>query len=196
VNGLRDPSARPLVQIDPQTGRPRASSSGSNVSSPDGVFTLNGVPPGDYVITVATRGDSYIESIQLGTRDVLRSGLHLEGPPPRDRLDVVIGTRGGGVTGTVMNDRRQPAFNAVVVAVPETGRERVDLFKSGRTDASGHFELRGLAPGDYEILSWEAIEPGAWLNPEVLRVDEGRGRRLHVAEGSKSIVDLRSIPAR
>jgi hypothetical protein len=196
VNGLRDPSVRLIVEIDPQTGQPRSSFPTSNVSSRDGVFALNGVPPGDYVITVPTRGDSYVESIQLGTRDVLRTGLHLEGSPPTARLDVVIGTRGGAVTGTVTNDRRQPAFNAVVVAVPETDRERLDLFKSGRTDASGHFELHGLAPGDYEILSWEAIEPGAWLNPEVLRADEGRGRRLHVAEGSKSVADLRSIPPR
>jgi len=196
VNGLRDPSPRLALQIDPQSGRGAAVTGGSNVSSPNGVFTLNGIPPGDYAITVATRGDSYIESIQFGTRDVLRSGLHVEGPPPRALLDVVIGTRGAVVSGSVLNDRRQPAINAVVVAVPETARERLDLFKSGRTDDSGRFEMRGLAPGDYEILAWEAIEPGGWLNPDVLRTDEGRGRRLHIAEGGRSTADLRAIPSR
>jgi protocatechuate 3,4-dioxygenase beta subunit len=50
--------------------------------------------------------------------------------------------------------------------VPEPSRRtQYTLFKEQTTDQYGHFELRGIAPGDYKLFSWEEAESGAWEIP-------------------------------
>jgi hypothetical protein len=197
ITGLRDPA--PLTQLIVNqrdggrvvtTGVPNA-----NVTSSDGTFTLTGVGPGDYAVDVTLPGSAYIESMQFGSRDVLRTGLRIDGIPTSTRLDIVIGTKGGTMSGTVVDARNAPVPHATVVAVPDTARDRIDLYKSVTADASGRFEVRGLAPGDYEFLALEQIEPGAWQSAEALRADDGRGRRMRITEGATMAGDLRLISA-
>ncbi len=40
------------------------------------------------------------------------------------------------------------------------------------TDKSGQFQFRGLPPGEYRVLAWEDVDPGAWFNPAFLAVYE------------------------
>ena len=61
--------------------------------------------------------------------------------------------------------------------------------------AAGRFEIRGLAPGDYEFLAFEQLEQGAWQSAEAMRAEDGRGRRVRIAEGATMTGDLRLIPA-
>ena len=100
------------------------------------------------------------------------------------------------MSGTVGDDRNSPVAHAIVVAVPDNNRERIDLFKTATTDASGRFEIRGLAPGDYEFLAFEQLEQGAWQSAEAMRAEEGRGRRVRITEGATEAGDLRVIPPR
>ena len=99
------------------------------------------------------------------------------------------------MSGTVVDGRNAAVPHATVVAVPDTARDRIDLYKSVTADASGRFEVRGLAPGDYVFLALEQIEPGAWQSAEALRADDGRGRRMRITEGATMAGDLRLISA-
>ena len=166
----------------------------SQVTSREGLFTLNGVGPGDYTVDLTLPVGIYIESIQFGARDVLRNGLRIDGTPTQARLDIVIGTRGGTMSGIVGDARNSPVAHAIVVAVPDNSRDRTDLFKTTTTDAAGRFEIRGLAPGDYEFLAFEQLEQGAWQSAEAMRAEDGRGRRVRIAEGATMAGDLRLIP--
>ena len=210
VNLRRSPAINALPELSPAMRRVEVQSGGtaliggavtttanvSNVTSGDGTFNLYGLGPGDYAVDVVLPANAYIESIQLGSRDVLRNGLRVDGTPTQARLDIVIGTRGGTMSGTVGDDRNSPVAHAIVVAVPDNNRERIDLFKTATTDASGRFEIRGLAPGDYEFLAFEQLEQGAWQSAEAMRAEEGRGRRARITEGATMAGDLRVIPPR
>jgi hypothetical protein len=203
INGLPEPSlfgggrfARAESDGTFTLVTPAASPLG-NTSNADGAFSLNGVPPGDYTVVVAAKNDSYVESIRLANRDVLNDGIHVDGPLDSEaRLEVVIGARGGALEGRVVNRSRESVVGATVVAIPDMGRGRTDLYKNALSDASGAFRLSGLAPGSYEILAWDEIAPGAWHDADVLRGDEGRGRRVRVDAGSKGSIEVTVIPAR
>jgi hypothetical protein len=196
LNGLRDPASgivgTPIAPIA-SSGAATVRYLAGPISDAEGRFTLTGIRQGDYTIVAALRGDAYIESAQFGGRDVLRRPLRIDGPV-QGRMDVVIGTDGASIGGTIVDASAGSVAGATVVLVPDQGRERMDLFKSAATDALGRFELRGVAPGDYELFAWDHMEPGAWMDPEVLRMEEGRGRRIRAAAGSRITGEYRLIP--
>jgi hypothetical protein len=84
---------------------------------------------------------------------------------------------------------------AQVVLVPSTARDRVELFKFGSADADGRVTLRGVVPGDYTLIAWEAIEYYSWFDPEVLKEAENAGQQVRMAEGGRTTAEVRVIPA-
>jgi hypothetical protein len=54
--------------------------------------------------------------------------------------------------------------------------------------------MTGVAPGAYTVYAWETIESGAWQNPDILRMVDGRGERAKVAAGGAETVQLKLIP--
>jgi len=55
--------------------------------------------------------------------------------------------------------------------------------------------LRGLSPGNYTIFAWESVDGEAYYNPEFLKSYEGQGKALHVTEGDRVRVQIKTIPA-
>jgi hypothetical protein len=162
---------------------------------PDGSFLIDGVSPGDFRVTI--RGippDAYVKAIRIGGSDVLDSGLHLT-KAPENPMEVVIGLNAGQVTGSIVNDRREPVANRTVVLVPNVRlRHRTDLYKKVSTDNAGRFRFQGITPGDYQLFAWNEVEPGAWQDPEFIRVYENRGTAIQISEGSDETVQLTVIP--
>lgn len=162
----------------------------------DGSFRLDGIAPGDFLISTihGVPEDAYVQSIRLGDEDILESGLHLSGPT-NALLEVVIGANAGSLEGSVVDSRNQPLANRTVVLVPD-GRlsQRTDLYKNASTDALGRFRMHGLTPGDYKLFAWEDIQTGAWKDTDFMRAYEGRATPVHVNEGTNSDVQLTVIP--
>ena len=85
----------------------------------------------------------------------------------------------------------------MVVAVPDgSNRGRRDLSRRATTDNSGHFVLRGLAPGDYSFYAWDDLERGAWESVEFMRAFEGRGQFVRLREGRNDAMDLSLLAGR
>ena len=60
----------------------------------------------------------------------------------------------------------------------------------------GHFDLRGIAPGDYKLFSWVEVESGAWEDPEFLRQFEEKGQRITLQDGDHSNVKVTAIQSK
>ncbi|HET9130067.1 MAG TPA: hypothetical protein VFO86_03910, partial [Terriglobia bacterium] len=155
---------------------------------------LNG-SVGDGIYQVAMSGlpsNMYIATVAYGGRDILDTGLHIEGSPHAP-LEIAIGA-GGNVQGVVKkgNDAVQDSLVALIPSSPHRGN--LNLFKTASTDQNGTFTFRGVAPGDYSILAWEEVEPNAWLNAEFLKPFESQAQRISVVGTSSTDVSVRVIP--
>jgi len=157
----------------------------------------------DYRITLMpVRGDPparlrdvYVKSIQLGTRDVLNDGLRIDDPANIPPLEIVLGTRSGTLTGTVVSEKQKPQANATVLLIPDAGRRRwYDSFRITSTDITGRYTLDRIPPGDYIALSWEELEEDAWMDPEFVKKYESRGTRVRIREGQNPIINITAIP--
>jgi len=155
----------------------------------DGSFTLKSVPAGDYRVLVDSLPNGfYVQSIRLGSEDLLNDGLHIDRQPD-GHIEIVVGTTPGSISGTVRNEKGQPIPSVRVVLVP--GRhDRIDLFKTARTGESGEFRFESVPPGDYKLFAWEDIEDGAWLDPDVIEVYESRGTAVAVGPASDQTVTV------
>jgi protocatechuate 3,4-dioxygenase beta subunit len=164
----------------------------------DGGFQWTDVPAGNYYIQIVGDGDSnggwYLKSASSGGRDVNDAGIIVNGGAVS--LDLVASANGGVAGGIVVNSKGEPFANAVVVAVPEARmRGRVDHYRKTVSDQTGHFNLRGLRPGDYTIFAWESVEGEAYYNPDFLKAFDGQGTTLHLSDGDHKSMQVQLIPA-
>ncbi len=164
----------------------------------DGAFKLQNIQPNLYDLMFSPLPDGfYVKSIRSGTTDILTSGLDVTSGPP-EPLQVVLSAKAGQVTGTVQDAKtQQPAPNATVVLIPQdqARRDRGFDYKTANTDQSGNFTVKNLVPGEYKAYAWEDIEPGAWMDPDVVKPVESKGESLSVQEGDRVTIQLTLIPA-
>jgi hypothetical protein len=62
------------------------------------------------------------------------------------------------------------------------------------TDKSGLFQFRGLPPGEYRVLAWEDVDPGAWFNPAFLATFERYVTAITLSEGRGQTMNVTAIP--
>jgi len=62
-------------------------------------------------------------------------------------------------------------------------------------DNQGRFTLESIPPGDYKLFAWQAMERGAYLDPEFPQQFEDLGKAVSLKEGASMSVQLDAIPA-
>jgi hypothetical protein len=139
-------------------------------------------------------GDFYVKSIRLGERDVLETGFDFT-PGTKDVLTVVLNPNGGQIEGSVQNAKDEPATGAQVTLIPDAGhRSYSRYYKTADADQSGHFSIKGVAPGE-KIYAWEDIEAGAYQDPDFMKPHESEGQSVSIKERSHETFQLKVIPA-
>lgn len=125
-------------------------------------FSFGEVPVGDYEFTVSFVADGrtpnpdwYVSDIRASGRSVYDTGFQV-GADPVDSMEIVVGTNGGVIEGTIP-DMRAPR-SAVLILVPDTFRRgNVYLYRvrviPANPNGNNTFQLRGLAPGNYKIFA-------------------------------------------
>jgi hypothetical protein len=109
-------------------------------------------------------------------------------------IQVRLGIESGKVEGSVVNERREPLSNAIVVLAPETTlRRQKSLFKAVSTDALGRFTIIDVPPGNYKLFGWDHVTEGAWENEAFLKSVESGGRSIHVTAKSTATLEGLSI---
>jgi hypothetical protein len=136
---------------------------------------------------------TYVKSIRLGGVDVLNRGLHLDGETP-EQMEIVIGTANGVLEGLVVNRERQPVPNVIVALTPDAARRgRIDLIRSTSSDASGHFRLERVPPGNYVAFAFDGVLEGEWQDPGYLASRENRGLAVTIGTEPSPTVELAAL---
>jgi len=188
----------PLPPPPPGTPPPAVRPPGNGQVTASGDFKML-VSPGDFRIKVDRMpANTYVKSIRLGGEDLLRSGFHITRAED-NLMQIVIGTDGGSVGGSIVDENLNPFLNATVALVPETQdpRLRPDLYRSTTSDSSGNFQLNSIPPGNYKLFAWEWAEPDSWQYPDFIRAFENVGKTVVVtATGKQDKVQLNVIRTR
>jgi hypothetical protein len=157
----------------------------------DGRFEIPEVGPGlfDVFIEPLTNG-LYVASIRQGIFDLLPRPTNLAKNIREQNagdLDIQLSGRSATAEGVALDLMGKPAFDAHVVLVPTTLRNREDRYYSVYADPGGNFRITGIAPGSYFAFAFEDLDTGAYF---AMTYDEGignrwlpRGRRLDLKDG-------------
>jgi hypothetical protein len=182
------------VMLRPDSAAQIAGAPPASAVQADGTFTLQQVGRDDYRLTVSGMPrNAYVKTARYGAADVLNEGLRLD-RQPTGPLEILVGTKTGIADGTVQNDKQEASANVTVVMIPDVRlRNRLDLYRSTSTDATGHFHIEGVPAGDYRVFAWEEVETGAWQDPDFIRNFENRGKPVRIDEDSTSNIELRAI---
>jgi hypothetical protein len=161
--------------------------------SVDGTFRIDNVLPGEYrtVFTGLPTG-SYVKEARLGDTDVLNAPLVYRGTSS-GTLDVLISSQVGTLEGAALDASSRPMPGAQVVLIPVRNRERTELFRPVTADVNGHFSIPAVAPGEYTLAAWEAIEPFAFFDPSLIQQAEANGKPVRIGESSSQKVDITAI---
>ncbi len=167
---------------------------GSGKVQSDGAFTLKNVSEGRYRVEVGgTAEDCFVQSVRYGSVDALADGFTLRRGSDAT-LEVTVSSRGARIEGAVKNSDELPATGVWVALVPdEAHRSQASLYKSATTDQYGRFVLRGIAPGEYKLFSWDEVERGAWQDADFLQPFEAKGEKVRLELGAREMVQLKLI---
>ncbi len=161
---------------------------------PDGSFGYKNVPEGTYRIHFwGVTPDCFVLSARYGSEEALADGFTLRRGSDAT-LEVTVSSRGARIEGAVRNSDELPAAGVWVALVPDEARRSQErLYKFATTDQYGRFVLRGIAPGEYKLFSWDEVEHGAWQDADFLQPFQDKGQKVRLDLGGRETVELRVI---
>jgi protocatechuate 3,4-dioxygenase beta subunit len=160
----------------------------------DGSFKITGVPPGIWDIGAdPIPPGGYIKSMRLGDQDVLTEEMVIRSSTTAP-LKIVIGTQAATIEGDVVQqDLPKPA---VVVLAPEPKfRHVTSFYRWNSTDDKGHFELKNVTPGKYQLYAFEEFDQRSIEDPGFLKQFESAGVTVTLQEGKNTPQKVSIIPA-
>jgi hypothetical protein len=159
----------------------------------DGSFTLVGVMPGDYRVSITTTFDSYVVFARLGGADILNSVVRIDAGNANP-LDVRLKPNVSTLSVNVYDDRNTPLDGVQVVLVPEhPNRPRLEVYETAITDLAGHVVLKNVEPGQYKLFAWEYLESGKWQDADFIRRQEHLGTPVRIGENGNESANIRVL---
>jgi hypothetical protein len=154
----------------------------------DSRFTLNGVVAVPYAITPGGIPDNcYVKSIRYGGREVPETGVDMSAG---GTLEITLSATAAVVDGVVMDKSNKPVAGAVVALIPKDGTQA-----TGRTaDENGIISFKGLKPGGYNLIAWEDLEQGAYMDPDFVKPFESKAKIVKLDASAHEAVQLKVIP--
>jgi hypothetical protein len=198
IEGTQTSTSSPNLRLSLQARSPMMfgpGAYGGDVKE-DGTFRFTNVYSDVFDLRVfGVPEGGYLKAIRIGNNDATETPLDFTTGVPADELTIVISMTAGQLTGTVQNEKQDPAVGAIVVAVPQGKRREIDRYYfTSNTDQYGKYTLKGVAPGEYRVYAFENVEFGAYQDPEWLKPFESKGEQIAVNENDKQSLDLKLVP--
>ena len=181
------------IRLEPADYLAAGAGSASATAGEDGAFTLRRIQPSLCRVQVGNLPEgAYVKSVRYGEREVGEEGIDLS-RGVSGSLQVTLSLAAAQVDGVVQGADDKPIGEATVVLAPDS--RQYSLFMEARTDEKGRYLFKGVTPGNYKILAWSNIEPGAYQDPDVLKRFESQAKALSLKEGDRKSLPLKVIPS-
>jgi hypothetical protein len=185
-----------LMPVDISTGVARAfSSSASGRVDQSGRFTIAGVLPGKYRLTASNGGTGwFLEGSTIDGQNTLDFPAEVKPGQNVTGAVVTFTDRQAELSGTLTNERGQPAPDYTIVVYPSDSRYWVSnsmRIRTTRPATDGRFAFTGLPPGEYRLAPVFDVEPLSWYDPAFLQQLDAGAVRVQVSDGEKKVQSLR-----
>jgi hypothetical protein len=156
-----------------------------------GTAELPPVAPGRYEIIQWNFGRSYtIANLSAENSQLSGHVINLEsGSTPKISLTLVGGNV--SISGVVKRDGK-PVAGAMVVLIPQSPADHLDMFRRDQSDQDGTFTVQAVVPGEYTILAIEGGWDLEWSQPNVIAAYSKKGQLVQVSENRTGTVTLSS----
>ena len=153
-------------------------------------FEFADVAPGSYAVVLSnTNAEFFVKRLEVSGMGLPEDVIEVA--PGVGSIDILLSANGGRVVGTTRNNDGNSVGHAHVVLVPEPRlRGQVNSYRTAISDQDGHFELQAIAPGAYQLYSWDYLDSADYYDPEFLRRFEHRGQDVVLEESNVRSMDL------
>ena len=124
----------------------------------------------------------YLDSITVGGADLLLQAVEIASDV---EVRMVYKADGGSVAGKAENCNA----GGVLLVPANPAQRRPNSSKSGACDGAGHYEVRGVRPGEYLALAFAGNGPAPELNEIVLK----QAAKVTVRSGETAALDLSAV---
>jgi hypothetical protein len=182
-----------LLPADSASG-PGMMMNAAGIVDASGKFTIASVVPGLYRLNAGGAGNGwYVDSATIDGQDTLDVPFEVK-PGTAPSAGVITFTdRQSQLTGTITNQRGQPAPEQTLILYPADERLWVPQsrrIRSTRPSTDGVFTFTGLPPGDYKLVAMVDVETGAWFDPAFLQQIDAASTRISINDGEKKVQNL------
>jgi hypothetical protein len=163
----------------------------------DGTFEIENLAAGTYDLLIETNATGlerwYVKSIEAGGREVTSSPIKIDSGATVP-VTVVASPTGAQLEGIVVDADGQPLAEAVVVTLPDASlRWRSQLFHETISDPAGHFVMKGVEPGKYDVLAWDEIDNGAWNDKDYIKTVENSATTVELKQSDNKRIQVKAI---
>jgi hypothetical protein len=161
----------------------------STVNQPDG-FTIGLLPAGPqtYEFTVLQPIDATIKKIEVTGAKLKGTRIESDGT---EQVNLIVTVEQISVPlGGVALKNGKPFAGAMILLVPEDGKDLERRVRRDQSDTDGTFRLQTVLPGKYAVMALEKGWELEWLKPEVLLPLVQKARKIEIGDTPPGAVTL------
>jgi hypothetical protein len=160
----------------------------------DGSFTLEQVPPGEWLLNVnPLPPGAFLKVARFGDQDIRFARMEIK-PGSEDPVSIVISTNTAQIHGQVDAGGGDSKRAGILLAPLGQYGTFTRFYYDVAADDSGKFELKDIAPGKYKIFALEKLAPAEFKTPEAAGQLDPLGEEIELAEGARLEVHPKLIP--
>jgi hypothetical protein len=162
----------------------------------DGAFELRNADQRSYVmVDVPDPHEWAVQGVYLDGKDVTEEGVEVLANSTVEGVDVVLAPVATTLAGQIRTPDGKASPSTLVLAFPADESKWADPFDRyvvlTRSDASGHYQIRGLPPGEYNVVVLLPQHDSATVrDPTILSKLRSSASHARVTSQQVCIVDL------